>query len=46
MFKWYFESFYIENKLLFWISSITIILIILTTIYLVRKVLKENNVNK
>ena len=46
MFKWYFESFFIENKILFWISISIIIAIILITIYLVRKALRKENVNK
>ncbi len=43
MFKWYFSEEFIENDLLFWISTITIIVIILVTIALVRKELKGNN---
>ena len=45
MFKWYFQNVFIENSLLFWISISVIIIIILTTIILVRKALREN-VNK
>lgn len=46
MFKWYFNSYFIDNKILFWISLIIIVLIILLTIYLVYKELRGNHVNK
>ena len=46
MFKWYFQFFYIENGVLFWLSVAIIIAIIILTIYFVRKALQENNVNK
>ena len=48
MIKWIFNEVYINsNKMLFIIYTISMILIILITIYLVSKSLKENkNVNK
>ena len=47
MFKWYFRSSFIEDSLLFYISLFIIILIILFTIYLVYKSLKDDhNANK
>lgn len=48
MIKWIFNDVYINsNKLLFIIYTISMILIILITIFLVIKLLKENkNVNK
>ena len=47
MFKWYFMDYFIDNKLLFWISITIILLIIITTICLVYKEIKEgNNANK
>ena len=45
MFNWYFNDYFIENKLLFYICLVIIILIVLATIYFVYKELK-NNVNK
>lgn len=42
MFKWYFNNYFIDNSLIFWISIALIITIILVTIYLVRKALKDN----
>ena len=42
MFKWYFNNYFIDNNLIFWISTALIIIIIFVTIYLVRKVLKDN----
>ena len=46
MFKWYFQNDFIENSILFWISISVIITIILVTIFLVRKALRKENVNK
>ena len=46
MFKWYFRFEFIENSFLFWFSVLLIIGIIIATIFLVRKALKEKNVNK
>ena len=46
MFKWYFQNYFIENSILFWISISVIITIILVTIFLVRKALRKENVNK
>ena len=46
MFKWYFQNNFIENSILFWISISVIIIIILVTIFLVRKALRKENVNK
>lgn len=46
MFKWYFQNNFIENSILFWISISVIITIILVTIFLVRKALRKENVNK
>ena len=46
MFKWYFQFYYVENGLLFWFSTALIILIIILTIYFVRKALRENNASK
>ena len=47
MFEWYFENYFIENSPLFWIGFSVIIMIILVTIFLVRKELKvKHDVNK
>lgn len=47
MFKWYFKEYFLENKLLFWIGISIIVLIIITTIFLVYKELRgSKNVNK
>ena len=45
MFKWYFKFDFIENNVLFWLSIAIILSIIITTVFLVRKALKDN-VNK
>ena len=42
MFDLYFKDFFIDNKLLFWIGVVVIVLIILTTVYLVSKELRKN----
>ena len=42
MFDLYFKDLFIDNKLLFWIGVVVIILIILTTVYLVSKELRKN----
>lgn len=47
MFEWYFKDFFIENKPLFWVSMIVLLIIIILTILFVNKELKGNkNANK
>jgi hypothetical protein len=46
MFKWYFSFDFIENSFLFWFTVSLIIAIIIATIILVRKALKEKDANK
>lgn len=46
MFDWYFKDYFIENKALFYVSMVIIILIILLTVFLVYKELRNNHVNK
>ena len=46
MFDWYFKDYFIENKGLFYVSMMVIVLIILLTVFLVYKELRKNHVNK
>ncbi len=46
MFNWYFNSFFVENDVLFITSLIVIIGIVLVTIYFVRKELRDINADK
>ena len=46
MFKWYFSFDFVENSFVFWFSVSLIFAIIIATIVLVRKALKEKDANK
>ena len=42
MFDWYFKDYFIDNKLLFWISIGLLLIIIILTVFFIYKELKVN----
>ena len=42
MFDWYFKDYFIDNKLLFWISIVLLLIIVILTVFFIYKELKVN----